>query len=217
MKHLFTESRATATVLLWVVFFINFIFLFFMFNWLPSLVRQAGHPLGTAILATVGFNVGGVVGGIIMGLLMDRIGQFRVLGIAYALSALFVGSIGFLGSSLSYILPAVVLAGFCSLGAQVCGNALAASLYPTMMRSSGVGWAYGVGRLGSIVGPVVGGMLLSLGWTLGSLFLVASVLLIGATAALILLSQVAPKKAVNLEDVSLMGTPAPASLGGKLP
>jgi AAHS family 4-hydroxybenzoate transporter-like MFS transporter len=201
-KHLFTGGRAVATVLLWIVFFINFIFLFFMFNWLPSLMQQSGQPLGSAILATVGFNLGGVVGGIIMGLLMDRFGQFPVLGTAYALAALFVGSIGFLGASFGSIMVAVVLAGFCSLGAQVCGNALAASLYPTMVRSTGVGWAYGVGRIGSIVGPVVGGLLLSMGWAFGSLFLVAAVLLVGATVALILLSLAVPAAQASTAPVA---------------
>jgi AAHS family 4-hydroxybenzoate transporter-like MFS transporter len=191
-KHLFTGGRAPATVLLWIVFFINFIFLFFMFNWLPAVIQQAGQPLSTAILATVGFNLGGVIGGIIMGRLMDRYGQYPVLGVAYALAAIFVGSIAFVGGSVPYIMAAVVLAGFCSLGAQVCGNALAASLYPTMTRSTGVGWAYGIGRIGSIVGPVAGGVLLGLGWGVGPLFLVASLLLVGATVALILLWRVAP-------------------------
>ena len=116
-KHLFTGRRAIATILLWMVFFINFIFLFFMFNWLPALMQQAGQPIAIAILATVGFNLGGVVGGIVLGLLMDRFGQYPVLGAAYALAAFFVGSIGFVSGSLAFVIVAVVLAGFCSLGA----------------------------------------------------------------------------------------------------
>lgn len=206
-KHLFTSGRAPATVLLWIVFFINFVFLFFMFNWLPAIIQQAGQPLSTAILATVGFNLGGVVGGIIMGRLMDRYGQYPVLGAAYALAAIFVGSIAFVGGSVPYIMTAVVLAGVCSLGAQVCGNALAASLYPTMARSTGVGWAYGIGRVGSIVGPVAGGILLGLGWGVGPLFLVASLLLLGATAALIMLWRVAP----GARSDAAIAVPSPAT------
>jgi MFS transporter, AAHS family, 4-hydroxybenzoate transporter len=78
----------------------------------------------------------------------------------------------------------VFCAGFCVVGAQIGANALAATFYPTFIRSTGVGWALGIGRIGSIIGPVVGGILLSLRWETASIFFVGAVpVLIAAAAA----------------------------------
>jgi AAHS family 4-hydroxybenzoate transporter-like MFS transporter len=193
VSSLFTGGRAAPTILLWVVFFMNFLVLFFMFNWLPPLMQQAGMPTERAIIATVLFNLGGIVGGIALGRLMDRYGDFVVVAVAYALGTLFVGSIGLFGS-IPLLLAVVTLAGFCSVGTQVCGNALAASLYPTAMRSTGVGWAYGIGRIGSIFGPILGGIFLTMHWDMRELFLTAALPLACATVAVMLLGRAAPRQ-----------------------
>lgn len=189
IKHLFSEGRGILTVLLWVLFFMNFLVLFFVFNWLPPLMQQAGLPVGRAILAAVLFNLGGIIGGVTMGGLIDKMGSFLVMGLAYAFAALFVGSIGLVAFSIPLLMLTVLLAGFCTVGTQVCGNALAASLYPTAVRATGVGWAYGVGRLGSIVGPIMGGVFLTLHWSVRDLFLVSAIPLVCATAAIIMLGR----------------------------
>jgi MFS transporter, AAHS family, 4-hydroxybenzoate transporter len=189
VRHLFSGGRAPATVLLWVAFFMNFLLLFFVFNWLPPLMQQAGFSIQRAIVATVVFNLGGIIGGIALGRLMDKFGNYGVVGLAYAFGAIFVGAIGFLGFSVPLLMVSILLAGFCSVGSQVCGNALAAGLYPTAVRSTGVGWAYGVGRIGSIFGPLLGGLLLALHWDIRSLFLISAVPLVCATIAIVLLSQ----------------------------
>jgi AAHS family 4-hydroxybenzoate transporter-like MFS transporter len=189
VKHLFSAGRTPTTVLLWVSFFMNFLVLFFMFNWLPPLMQQAGLPIERAIIAVVLFNLGGIIGGILMGRLMDKLGNYIIIGLAYVFGALFVGAIGFLGFSIPLLMVTIALAGFCSVGTQVCGNALAASLYPTAVRSTGIGWAYGIGRVGSIVGPILGGVLLTLQWGMRDLFLIAAVPLACAAIAIALLSQ----------------------------
>ena len=184
VKNLFSDGRSAVTILLWVPFFMNFLVLFFMFNWLPPLIKQAGFPIERAILATVAFNLGGIVGGLVLGRMMDAFGNFIVIGLAYAFAAVFVGAVGLVSSSFPLLVAMLVLAGFCTVGAQVCGNALAAGLYPTAMRATGVGWAYSIGRLGSIIGPVAGGILLTQAWDMRSLFLVAAVPLALAAIAL---------------------------------
>jgi AAHS family 4-hydroxybenzoate transporter-like MFS transporter len=189
VRHLFSGKRAAATLLLWVAFFMNFGVLFFIFNWLPPLMQQAGFSVERAIIATVVFNFGGIVGGIALGRLMDKFGNYFVVGLAYAFGAIFVGAIGFFDFSIPLLMISILLAGFCSVGTQVCGNALAAGLYPTGIRSTGVGWAYGVGRIGSIFGPLLGGLLLALHWDTRSLFLISAAPLVCATIAIVLLSQ----------------------------
>lgn len=194
VKNLFTEGRSLGTVILWVPFFMNLLLLFFMYNWLPPVLQQAGLPITKAIFATVLFNLGGVAGGLILARLIDRIGPFGVLGTAYALGALSVATIGLVSSSIPLIMAAVFVSGFWVVGAQFGANALAASYYPTSIRSTGVGWALGIGRIGSIIGPLVGGLLMSLKWPFSDLFLAAAVPAAIAAVAILALRYVAPKE-----------------------
>ncbi len=184
VKKLFGEGRAAVTILLWIPFFMNFLVLFFMFNWLPPLIRQTGLPIERAILGAVVFNLGGIVGGVVLGRMMDKFGNFIVIGTAYVFAAFFVGAVGLVTFSPPLLMTMLALAGACTVGTQVCGNALAASLYPTAMRATGVGWAYGIGRVGSIAGPVMGGILITQQWDMRSLFLIAAVPLACAAVAL---------------------------------
>jgi MFS transporter, AAHS family, 4-hydroxybenzoate transporter len=195
VKHLLSGRRVAVTLLLWVSFFMNFLVLFFSFNWLPPLMQQAGQPIERAIIAVVAFNLGGIIGGVVMGRLMDKLGHFFVVGLAYAFGAVFVGAIGLVGFGLPLLLTTITLGGFCTVGTQVCGNALAAALYPTSVRSTGVGWAYGIGRIGSIVGPVVGGVLLTLHWGMRDLFLIAAIPLACAAIAVAFLAQASRRAA----------------------
>ncbi|NMM28930.1 MAG: MFS transporter [Glaciimonas sp.] len=175
VKHLFTGGRGLGTLLLWVPFFMNLLLLFFLYNWLPPVLLQAGLPISKAIIATVLFNLGGVLGGIAMAYLIDRLGPLVVLGIAYALGAVSVAAIGMVNTSVSSIMVAVFVAGIFVVGAQFGANALAASFYPTSIRSTGVSWALGIGRFGSILGPLVGGFLLSRNLPFADLFLIAAI------------------------------------------
>lgn len=143
VKHLFLAGGLGGTLLLWVVFFSNLLVLYFLINWLPSVLQAAGLPLERAIIGTAVLNAGGIVGGLVLGRFVDRRGPFGVLLAAYALAA-----------------------GFFVIGTQFCMNALAASFYPTSVRATGVGWALGIGRVGSVIGPVIGGMVLALGWAI---------------------------------------------------
>jgi MFS transporter, AAHS family, 4-hydroxybenzoate transporter len=134
-------------------------------------LQQAGLPIERAIISTVLLNAGGIAGGLVLGRIIDHRGPFGVLTIAYAVAALFVAAIGLFGSPVGLVMAIITLAGFFVIGAQFCMNVLAASYYPTAIRSTGVGWALGIGRIGSIVGPVLGGIVLSLGWSTAELFL----------------------------------------------
>ena len=94
-----------------------------------------------------------------------------MLTVAYACAAVLVAGIGAAESGpILVLMTAIAAAGFFVIGTQYCMNALAANFYPTGLRSTGIGWALGIGRIGSIVGPVLGGLLLSLGWQFNALF-----------------------------------------------
>jgi AAHS family 4-hydroxybenzoate transporter-like MFS transporter len=191
VKHLFLAGRLGGTLLLWVIFFCNLLILYFLINWLPSVLRAAGLPLERAIIGTVLLNAGGIVGGLALGWLVDRRGPFGVLLVAFSLAAISVWAIGSADAAVAGVLLIVFAAGFFVIGTQFCMNALAASFYPTSVRATGVGWALGVGRIGSVIGPVIGGVVISLGWTHPTLFLAAAIpALVSAVAVALLKARV---------------------------
>jgi AAHS family 4-hydroxybenzoate transporter-like MFS transporter len=191
--QLFEGRRLPATLLLWVAFFMNLLVMYFLVNWLPTLLKQAGLPLGTAILSTAVLNLGGVVGGLALGRLIDRFGPYRVLTLSFVFSASFVAVIAYGGTVTTLLLVGAGLAGFGVVGAQIGCNALAASLYPTAIRATGVGWALGAGRIGAIVGPLVGGYLLSLHWSPRDIILTAVGPALLAASAIFALGCVKPE------------------------
>lgn len=193
VKQLFTGGRAAGTALLWVVFFANLLLLYFLINWLPTVLQRSGLPLERAIVGTVVLNAGGIAGGLLLSWLVDKRGPYAVLLAAYALGAVCVAAIGNAPAHVAGLMAIVFLAGFFIIGAQFCMNALAADAYPTAARATGVGWALGIGRIGSIVGPLIGGTLLSLGWEPGTLFLVAAgPAAVSAVAVWLLSSRIRP-------------------------
>jgi MFS transporter, AAHS family, 4-hydroxybenzoate transporter len=160
VRELFAERRTAITLLIWAIFFMSLLDLYFLNNWLPTIMTQTGIPLGTAAIVTALFQLGGTVGALTLGRRIDRNLSFNVLAVAYGAASIAVLAIGAAGG-LAALAVTILIAGFCVIGGQTGSNALAADFYPTAMRSTGVGWALGVGRIGSILGPFVGGWLLS--------------------------------------------------------
>jgi AAHS family 4-hydroxybenzoate transporter-like MFS transporter len=178
VAHLFQGGRTAATLLLWVVFFMSLLDLYLLSNWLPTVLNDLGASVSTAVLAGSMLQVGGVVGTLALGSVIDRF-SFRALALVYLIAVFAVAAIGQLGHSIVFVTVAIFAAGFCIVGGQIAANALAAGFYPTSIRATGVGWALGVGRVGSIVGPLVAGATLEMrlfGFGLGtsSIFMLAS-------------------------------------------
>lgn len=169
VKHLFTHGRALATVLLWIAFFMHIGDLQFLANWLPTVIHNAGIPEQRAVTIATLFHIGGAIGGILIGRLIDKWGAFALV-IAFCGSTLFLALLGSLGMSSGLLAWLVFGVGWCVAGGQQAANAFAGGYYPTFIRSTGVGWALGVGRLGAVFGPVVAGILLSLHWQTKSVF-----------------------------------------------
>lgn len=180
--HLFSQGRAAATVLLWIGFFMSLIEIYFLTSWLPTVFHNAGITLSLAVIATAVFQGGGVVASLLLGLFVDRFGAFGSLTFTFFMGAVCVALLGYT-HAIAAILSITFFAGAGIIGGQTGANALAASFYPTYIRSTGVGWALGIGRIGSIFGPILGGVMLSLHLPLTTVFLVGAVpALIGAAA-----------------------------------
>ncbi|MGY3607541.1 MULTISPECIES: MFS transporter [unclassified Bradyrhizobium] len=159
---LFSSGRAAGTLVIWIVFVLNLAEFYALQSWLPSMLTNVGHSLSTVALATTMTTVGGIVAAFAIGPAMDRIGPYGSLGTVYLAGVLFVLSFGYSIDKPSWIMiVAGFCAGFCVSGGQKSVIALAAIYYPTAIRSTGVGWALGIGRLGGIGGPLLIGALLA--------------------------------------------------------
>jgi MFS transporter, AAHS family, 4-hydroxybenzoate transporter len=171
--HLFRSGRTLVTLLLWVVFFMSLLDIYFLANWLPTVLNDLGASVSSAAAIGSMLQVGGVVGTFALGSIIDRF-SFRALALVYFVAVFAVGAIGQLGHSVVFVTMAIFVAGFCIVGGQIAANALAAGYYPTAVRATGVGWALGIGRAGSIVGPLVGGVLLTMKWSPAEVFIAAA-------------------------------------------
>jgi AAHS family 4-hydroxybenzoate transporter-like MFS transporter len=181
--NLFRDGAAAATSLLWIMNFMNMLCGYFLSAWLPVIMSGAGHATSYAVLAGTAFWSGGLVGNWLLGFIVDRRGFGAVLAPAFAVAAASIVAVSQVYGVLTLAFVAIGVTGFCVLGGQSALNALAATVYPTTMRSTGLGWAIGAGRLGAIVGPVLGGELMRHGWSTGDLLLAAALPPVLAMAA----------------------------------
>ena len=167
---LFQDGRTVGTLAIWAVSFLNMIALYFLSNWLPTIAKLAGLSLEKAVLVGAALQLGGTIGTIAMGGLIDRIGFKRVLVPCFATAAVFIALIGHSVGAVALLFAIVFVTGFAVVGGQPAINAMAANYYPTALRTTGVGYSLGVGRIGSVIGPVVGGQLIGLNWGQENLF-----------------------------------------------
>lgn len=187
-QALWKEGRAGTTLALWISYLGTLIVLYFLMNWLPSMVLSRGLSRVQSSVVQMMFNIGGGIGAIVIASLMDRIGRRPTvagmyLGIAVSLAALASASGGV------SMACGGLLVGLFLVGGQSVLYALAGNIYPTPVRGTGVGAAVAVGRMGSILGPLIAGQLLAIGQS-ASMLVAASIPLI-VVAAIAALSVVA--------------------------
>jgi AAHS family 4-hydroxybenzoate transporter-like MFS transporter len=183
VKQLFAPQFRVGTLLLWTVFFMSLLIVYLMTNWLPTLIHRSGLSLAAASKVAVIYQVGGTVGALIIGRLMDLRSQTGVLAVTYALGAAFLVATGL--ASGAWLAISVAGVGFCISGSQIGANAYVARYYPTASRVTGISWALGVGRLGSVIGAMVGGELLVANISFPLLFLIVATPAVVASAAIV--------------------------------
>jgi AAHS family 4-hydroxybenzoate transporter-like MFS transporter len=207
VKELFTEGRATGTVLLWIPFFMNLLILYFIVSWLPGLLLEVGMLASAGVMAVFFFSLGGMMGALAEGRLMNGLGVHSTLMVEFGVSALLIAGLAFSGASYSLLMGVTFVLGFTVQGAQAGINALAAAFYPTHIRSTGVGWALGIGRIGSILGPALGGLLLTLQWTPRQILLAGMVPAACAAAAVLLSDRIQAGRVAYRNQADVRGAP----------
>ncbi|WP_321815222.1 MULTISPECIES: MFS transporter [unclassified Paraburkholderia] len=174
VRELLALPYRRGTLLLWTTFFMGLSVLFLMASWLPTIITHSGGSMRAAALTTALWSVGGTTGGLLIGRVMDGSQPSRVLGMAYLCACAAICIVGQAYATPLVAAPFVFVAGMCISGTQVGVNGLAATLYPTAMRATGVAWATGIGRFGSMLGSALGGYLLSSGLSYGVLFAIVA-------------------------------------------
>lgn len=185
LPQLFRSNRTFGTLVIWFALGMNLTVNTSLQLWLTKILVDSGFAQHTAIIATEASFLAGIVGAFIIGPLMDRFGAYRVITGLFLTGGLFSLM---LGLSLSWEAAALIAAssfgsGFCTSGVQKGGNALCVYFYPTALRSTGLGWGLGIGRIGAIIGPLMVGYLLTGGWSSAAVFAATAVpMVLGAIA-----------------------------------
>lgn len=172
---LFGEGRSATTSLLWVAYFCSLLMIYFLMNWLPTVAKSTGLSLNSAIYSAVFLNLGGAIGGVVLGRLSDSYGAFRILAIGYALAGLCLLGVGLFLAVPTAFMILLFCAGLFTIGGQTALNAAATTLYPAQLRATGLGAALAVGRIGSIAGPAVGGILIAAQMPISALFFIVAI------------------------------------------
>jgi MFS transporter, AAHS family, 4-hydroxybenzoate transporter len=178
---LFREGLAPSTVLLWAMNLLNLLSNYFILLWMPAILHGTGVASSWAIFVTTMYGVGVILGALLTAPVVDLAGVERVLTCVLGLGALCVLSIGLFDPPFWALSVVICGAGIGIGGCQAGINSLSGSIYPPAIRSTGAGWALGAGRVGTIAGPLLGGILLGLGWRAQAIFVALSVPAFGVT------------------------------------
>ena len=210
LVSLFKSGRFLSTLMFWLSFFMCLLMVYALSSWLPKLMNKAGYELGSSLMFLLVLNFGAIIGAVGGGWLADRFHLRRVLTIFFVIAAVSISLLGFKSSTLILNLL-VAAAGATTIGSQILLYAYVSQFYPLAIRSTGIGWASGVGRSGAILGPVLGGVLLSMNLPLELNFLAFAVPGAIAGLAISLVSgsaQHAPSEEKNLAFAAETGVMA---------
>ncbi len=180
---LFSKGYALQTVLMWIIFFCSLLDLFLFLYWLPEVLHLTGMTPAAAARASSYRELGGIVTVLYLGWLIDRYGPERTLAWNYAAGIVFIGLIALVALPYLVLVSVIFISGMTIIGSQTGANAACGKLYPARMRTSGLGWALGIGRLGGIAAPLLGGYLLRSGLAPTHIFLSACVFALIAAVA----------------------------------
>ncbi|WP_137724673.1 MFS transporter [Prescottella subtropica] len=161
-RALFSPKFLRNSIAIWVTSFMGLLLVYGLNTWLPTIMREAGYDLGAALTLLLVLNAGAVVGLLVAGGVADRIGPRAACIAWFAGAALFLALLSVNVGGGIYVM--VFLAGCFVFSAQVLVYAFTSASHPANIRATALGWSAGVGRIGAICGPLLGGLLLDAGY-----------------------------------------------------
>ena len=199
VKALFAEGYALRTILFWIMFFASLLSLYLIGFWLPTVLHLEGLSPADSVFAASLYSAGGALSVLALGPLVTRLGLERVLTTCLACGIVVIAAVALGQLPYLVLLAMVFIMGVCVVGGQLGANGLSSAKYPARMRTTGVGWALGIGRLGGIFGPGLGGFLLGQGWQAPHILLCACIT--AAVAALCVVLMQLPAAQVEGEPI----------------
>lgn len=180
----FAEGRLRPALLLWLGLFSMLVLTYFLVSWTPTIIIARGGSDRVAALGPVLLNLGGIGGALAMAPVIDRLGPYYPIAALLALGTVLVAMLGSAPGGVGAMLVLLTAIGACIMGGQLNFPAMTVDLFPPHVRGAGAGWTIAAGRVGSILGPLIGGVLLAAGLAFEQLFLTAAVPALVAAAAL---------------------------------
>jgi AAHS family 4-hydroxybenzoate transporter-like MFS transporter len=184
---LFHDGLAVTTILVWILYFSNLMSMYLISYWMPTVLHMLGMTPAEAVFAASLGNAGPLLTVFIIAPLSLRFMPQSVVSVSLAGGIFAVAAVGLVDLPYLPLLAVIFLIGCCTVGSMTAINGMTAALYPARVRNTGMGWALGIGRLGGIAGPWLGGFLLELGWPPRAIFLFACVTALVATVSVLML------------------------------
>ena len=206
LRALFQQGRMFSTLMFWVAFFMCLLMVYALGSWLPKLMIQAGYSLGASMLFLFALNIGGMIGAIGGGVLADKFHLKPVLTIMFTVGAIALILLGY-NSPQAVLYGLIAVAGAATIGSQILLYTFVAQFYPAAVRSTGMGWASGIGRIGAIVGPVLTGALLTLELPHQMNFLVIAIPGVIAALAIFMVNLRASVEGEKVKQPDLVASP----------
>jgi AAHS family 4-hydroxybenzoate transporter-like MFS transporter len=175
LGRIFSGELLRTSMLLGAASFATQLVIVYIITWMPTLLVASGVGLGAAILISATFSLGGIIGSLLLARIIDRVQSWWPLTAAFVLAGFAVAAVGLAPSHRVMLFAAVAQAGGLIVGAQVNLSAYCASVYPTDIRSTGLGWIIGLGRAGAICGALMGTAFVAAGLTLPSQYGVSGI------------------------------------------
>lgn len=183
IREIFAPALKWGTLMLWLSFFMSMLTLYFLLLWTPQIIVNAGLPTSRGIIVGAVLNVGGLIGMLTLGYLSERLGLYRLIMIFFFMAAMSMVAFALIEASPNVLLVLAFVLGFFTVGGMIGLYSAAAGIYPTTLRSTGLGWGIGIGRIGAILGPNVAGVLIGIGWEQSDYFLLLALPLLIAMAS----------------------------------
>ena len=184
-QEIFSAAFRGRTFAIWIAFVALMSAFYFVTNWTPKILIDAGLSTDAGISGGVLIAAGGVVGGLALGWISVRTSVYKVAAFYMLVAMVAMGVFGFLDFELSTMLPVAFLIGFFLAGSIIGLYSLVPDLYPSRIRNTGIGWALGIGRLGAVIGPFAAGALINAGWERSEYFLALSLPIVASLIAVL--------------------------------